>query len=256
MIAHRIHVLTRKEDVDPALLPGKVAVVFDVLFATSTMVNALAQGAAAILPVADEASARAAAAAREPGSCVLAGELDAVTLPGFAPPTPLALAREPIAGRTVIHSTTNGTVALRRCAGAAAVYAGALLNADALARHLAEHHRDATLLLVCAGSMGHFNLEDFCGAGYLVDRLLTALGSAEGQSADLSDAARAARSVYLERPASETLLDSRVGRMFVEREMEDEVRFCARRSALDVVARMEDGVLTARPGGAPGGAPR
>jgi len=48
------------------------------------------------------------------GSYVLAGELYAETLPGFASPTPLALLKEPIAGRKLIYSTTNGTVAARR----------------------------------------------------------------------------------------------------------------------------------------------
>ena len=83
---HRIHVLTRKEELDGVRVPGKVVVVLDILFATTTMVAALGHGATEVLPVADERAARAAGAARAQGSYVLSGELLAETLPGFAHP--------------------------------------------------------------------------------------------------------------------------------------------------------------------------
>ena len=40
------------------------------------------------------------AARRAPGTYILAGELNADTLPGFVLPTPLALLREDVRGRT------------------------------------------------------------------------------------------------------------------------------------------------------------
>ena len=236
---HRIHVLTRKEELDPARAAGRVAVVLDILFATSSMVNALAHGASAIVPVPDEAAARAEADGRPAGSTVLAGELDAVTLPGFAPPTPIALANSDITGRTVVHSTTNGTVAFGLAADAKAVYAGALLNGVALVDHLLRAHAEDPLLIVCAGSMGNFNLEDFVGAGYLVALLATRLGD----DADFSDAARAALAVFRRDSPEALLLGSRVGRMFASRRLEEEVRYCARLSTLPVVAKMEGNML-------------
>ena len=56
-------------------MAGKVVVVIDVLFATTTMVAALAHGALEIIPVLDEAAARAEDLRRGAGSCVLAGFL-------------------------------------------------------------------------------------------------------------------------------------------------------------------------------------
>src|SRR5205823_12098398 len=88
---HKLHVLTRKEELDSVRVAGKVVVIIDVLFATTTMVAALAYGALEIVPVLDEAAARAEERRRGKGSCVLAGELYAETLPGFAHPAPLAL---------------------------------------------------------------------------------------------------------------------------------------------------------------------
>ena len=43
---HKVHVLFSKEDLDHQRLEGKVAVVLDVLFATSTIINAFAAGGA------------------------------------------------------------------------------------------------------------------------------------------------------------------------------------------------------------------
>ena len=40
-----LHVLVRREDIDASRLDGRVVVVIDVLFATSTIVHALASGA-------------------------------------------------------------------------------------------------------------------------------------------------------------------------------------------------------------------
>ena len=60
ILGHKIHVLTKKEELDTVRLEGKVAVVLDVLFATSTMVTALAHGASAVVPAAGEAAPPAA----------------------------------------------------------------------------------------------------------------------------------------------------------------------------------------------------
>src|SRR5207249_39997 len=125
---HKVHVLTRKEELDSVRVAGKLVVVIDVLFATTTMVAALAHGALEVIPVLDEAAARAEDARRGAGSSVLAGELYAETLPGFVHPAPLALVAHGVKGRTVIYSTTNGTVAMSLAAGARRVYCGALLN--------------------------------------------------------------------------------------------------------------------------------
>jgi 2-phosphosulfolactate phosphatase len=242
LFRHKIHVLFRKEDLDHERLEGKVAVVLDVLFATSTIVTALANGSTEVIPTLDEAGAKAEAQKHPADSYVLAGELYAVTLPGFAPPTPLALTRQPIARRALIYSTTNGTVALRQASDAACVYAAALLNGEALVRRLLARHAGQTVLFICSGSMGTPNLEDIYGAGYLVDLLARSV-SADGDA--FSDAALAARAIYRGEAPESALLRSRVGRMMVERGLEDEVRFAASLSKLDVVPQLHQNRLLA-----------
>jgi 2-phosphosulfolactate phosphatase len=234
-LQHKVHVLTKKEELDSVRVPGKVVVVLDILFATTTMVTALAHGAKAVVPVLDEQAARAQEKNFEKDSYVLAGELYAETLPGFAHPAPLSLLEHGIEGKTLIYSTTNGTVALTQPAGAARVYCGALLNARALCEHIVARHARETVLIVCSGSGNNFNFEDFYGAGYFVECLQ--------HVGDLSDAAKAALALYRQAKAPEALLDCRVGRMMVERGLAREVEFACRRDAFPVVPALEDGHL-------------
>jgi len=236
---HKVHVLYRKEELDHERLEGKVAIVLDVLFATSTIIAALANGATEVVPTLDEAGARAEAQKHPSGSYILAGELYAETLPGFASPTPLALMEENIAGRTLIYSTTNGTVALRQSSRADHVYAGALLNGEAVVDRVLKQHPGKTVLIVCSGSMGMVNLEDLYGAEYLDDLLSRALD----ETSDFSDAALAVRSLFRSEDPADCLLRARVGRMMVERNLTHEVHYAAGLSKLKVVPLLQNGRL-------------
>ncbi len=234
-LQHKVHVLTKKEELDQVRLPGKVVIVLDILFATTTMITALAHGATEVIPVADEAAARACAAGI--GECVLAGELFAEVLPGFAHPAPLSLVKHGVGGKRVVYSTTNGTVAMTLAAGAKRVYCGALLNARALTRHIVEQHPSDTVLIVCSGSGNNFNFEDFYGAGYFVECFLPHVK-------DLSDAARTALLAYRHAKAPDALLDCRVGRMMSARGLAHEVEYACRRDAHPVIAALEKGRLS------------
>jgi 2-phosphosulfolactate phosphatase len=236
---HKVHVLFRRQDLDMVRLDGKVVVVLDVLFATSTMISALAQGARAVIPTLNELQAREEAQRLPAGSYVLSGELYAETLPGFASPAPLALAAHGVADKTLIYSTTNGTVALRDSSAADHVYAGALLNAQAVVDHVRSAHPDDTILIVCSGSMGNPNLEDMYGAGYFVELIARGFG----EERDFSDASIAARALFRSEPAESALLRSRVGQMMQERGLTDEVKYAARLSELDVVPKLLEGIL-------------
>jgi 2-phosphosulfolactate phosphatase len=206
-------------------------------------VTVLAQGATEVIPLLDGAAARAEASRRAPGSFVLAGELDAVTLEGFCHPTPLALLREPVAGRPLIYCTTNGTVALAKAREAEHVYAAALLNGSAVVEHvertLGRATEDDTVLIVCSGSADRFNLEDFYGAGFLASRFL-----ADGAGPwELSDSARAALLLHERIGAYDCLAESRVGQFMIERGWIEELAFAAKKDLYDVVPVLEGGTL-------------
>ena len=191
-----------------------------------------------MIPCPDGDAARAVAAARPPGSCVLSGEYGAETLPGFAHPTPLSLLGEPLRGRSLVYSTTNGTVAIHRAAGATRVYAAALANGAAVVEHVIARAEGETVLLVCSGSVDAFNLEDFYGAGALASHFTR---SAPGW--ELSDAALAARMLHDGTDALDCLSASRVGRMMRARGLEREVAWAAREDHLGVVPELRGGSL-------------
>ncbi len=191
-----------------------------------------------MIPCPDGDAARAVAAARPPGSCVLSGEYGAETLPGFAHPTPLALLGEPLRGRSLVYSTTNGTVAIHQAAGATRVYAAALANGAAVVEHVIARAEGETVLLVCSGSVDAFNLEDFYGAGALAAHFTR---SAPGW--ELSDTALAARMLHDGTDAMACLSASRVGRMMRARGLEREVAWAAREDHLGVVPELRGGSL-------------
>ncbi len=230
-----LHVLFKKEELDRQRLHGKVVVVLDVLFATSTIVHAFGEGVGSVWPARDADDAtRIAAKLDEP---IMAGEYLAEGLPGFGPATPLALCGTGVQGATLVYATTNGTVALNSAAGAAHVYVGALLNGAALVAHVSKAHPEAAVLLVCAGSLDRFNLEDFYGAGHIASHF-----ERGGQYA-LTDAALAAMLVYRSCDASTALGASRVGRMMQAHDLQDEIDCAARFDVLDVVPVLNNGRL-------------
>lgn len=165
----------------------------DILFATTTIVTALAAGATAVIPAEDQHEARRIAAALPAGSYHIAGEEHLAAIPGFASPLPLELTRTPgFTGKPLIYSTTNGTVALRHAQLADAVYAAALCNAQATLDHVVAHHPGKPLVIICAGWPARSTFEDFHAAGCLVALLAPQLDPER----ELSDTALAAWAVY------------------------------------------------------------
>lgn len=213
-------------------------VVFDVLRATSSMVTALAHGALAILPVAEIPEALA-ARARLPDA-LLAGERHGVRIHADLTGgvefdlgnSPREFTLERVRGRTIIMSTTNGTRALRACAGGRRVLVGSFLNLGAVAAWL-ERERPEHLLIVASGTLEQAAWEDTLAAGALAERVWPWLAS-EG----VADSAEIARQVYQANRSDllGAMTRSRNSRRLQARpELRDDVAFCLRRDVFDLV---------------------
>lgn len=158
----------------PELLPlydlrGQVAVIVDILRASSTIVTALGEGVTHVFPV---ASLEECTVYGQQHGCLTAAERDGVPAPGFdLGNSPFGFLDEarPVRGRALSISTTNGTAALRRSLAAEAVAVGAFLNLAAVADFARVQQRD--VLVVCAGWKGRFCLEDTVFGGALAERL-------------------------------------------------------------------------------------
>lgn len=237
----KVHVLTHKAEILSEKLDDKVVIVLDILFATSSIVAAMANGCNCVIPTPN--SEQALEKSKNPGytNFVLSGELNANTLPGFTHPTPMALLSTPIKDNGLIYCTTNGTVALHDSQNASSVYAGSLLNGQAIIERINKEHRGSTILIVCSGSQDKFNLEDFFGAGQLVSYLSNQVGFKDAQ---YSDSSIAAKHIYETGNGFELLKKSRVGQMMISRNLEHEIAYAAQENITNVIPKLSnDGLL-------------
>lgn len=197
-----------------------LAIVVDVLRATSTIAQALAAGYVRVL-CAGEIDEALELRRTLPDS-LLGGEREARRIEGFdvgASPREFLNAR----ARTLILSTTNGTRAiLTAAAHADEVVLGSLLNLDAIVRHAAR--RGGDVAVVCAGFKGAFALDDAYCAGRIVQLF----------DGERSDAAIAAELVARAFPTALAGLNART---YGPPGLEEDIAFCAREGVLDVVPR-------------------
>jgi 2-phosphosulfolactate phosphatase len=159
----------------PALIPegglrGGVAVVIDILRATTTMIHALAAGCDAIIPCGEIDEARRLARALPPGSALLAGERKGLPIEGFdLGNSPGDCTPANCSGKTLIMTTTNGTRAILASLEADRVLVAAFVNRRATVEALKVDGRP--IHLVCAGTDGLISLEDSMFAGALAHEL-------------------------------------------------------------------------------------
>jgi 2-phosphosulfolactate phosphatase len=205
--------------------PAPVGIVVDVLRATSTITQALADGYRRVLCCADIDDARELAASE--GAARLAGERRLEPIPGFDfGNSPRDVAGGP-AAETLVLTTTNGT---RLLISAAArfehVYVGSLLNLSAVAAAARSHGRDVAVL--CAGVLGELALDD----AYCAGRIAAELGG------DRTDSATAAIRLALSyADAREGLGASRSAWNLRNHGLEADIEWCARENAVDVAPR-------------------
>jgi 2-phosphosulfolactate phosphatase len=217
-------------------LSRTACVVFDILRATSTLVTALQNGARRVVPVGE--IAEAVARRREQPEVLLAGERAGLKIRAAESGgidfdlgnSPREYRPELVRGKTIVTTTTNGTRALRACARAQVVLAGAFLNLAATARFLSQA-APAEILLVCAGTGEGVALEDVLAAGALA-------GLLGGDYSDSTEVAvRAFQSAKSDLPAVlGTSQNAR--RLLAIPELRPDVAFCAQRDVSKIVAAM------------------
>jgi 2-phosphosulfolactate phosphatase len=210
----RVHVAFTPDEV----LEAPVAVVVDVLRATSTIAQALASGYKRVYccrEVEDALRLR-----EQLGEGLLGGERGAVRIAGFdigASPREVLEPR----GETLIYSTTNGTRAVLAAAAACGeVLLGSLLNLSAVAGAVRDD-----CVIVCAGFQGQFALDDAYCAGRIVELL----------RGEVTDAAKA--SAVLAR-SSATAHEALLARTYGPPGLEEDIKFCAQEDVVGVVPRL------------------
>ncbi len=226
-------------------LAGSTVVVIDVLRATSSMVEALVNGAQGVYPApsTEEAIKLASSLGRE--DTILCGEARGLTIEGFdLGNSPREFSTERVAGKRLVMSTTNGTRAFFLVEDAVSVLACSFMNLSAVAEAVMESD---SIVVVCAGAEGLFSLDDAVCAGALVQRIRKA---AEVE-VELNDAAMGAVEMALTFHINAHFLASTsAGQHLTEIGLREDLEVCAQIDRHSVVPEMGDRVIQLRSTGA------
>ena len=229
-------------EIVPGDIQGRVVAVIDVLRASTTIAVALANGARTVIPVEDVDAAITRSKQFDSGQVLTAGERKMQPIPGFdMGNSPLEFTPSNVSGCTVIITTTNGTRALMALSGARDIVVASYVNHIAVSAMLRAAARSNDISIVCAGTEGHFSLEDAACAGRYV-RSITQPGS----SLTINDAARACALIDGKYGDSieDIFKDSEHGRALEEAGFGKDLVACARLDTHAVVPIYQDRQIT------------
>jgi 2-phosphosulfolactate phosphatase len=239
----RLDVFFGGQHMTPADVQGRVVLVIDVLRASTTVAVALANGARAVIPFesSDEVVARAKQFERE--DVLLAGERRMHAIPGFdLGNSPREYTSDKVEGKTVLLTTTNGTVALAGIQGARDVVVASYVNYSAVSAMLRAAARGAAdITIVCAGRDRQFALEDAACAGRFTRGVTRRLANVR-----LNDAAQACSLIdkrYGDR-LDRLFEDSEHGRALAEAGFAEDLAVCASVDAQPVIPIYHDRQIT------------
>lgn len=161
--------LTHSLVADDLMLKDKNVVVIDILRAGSTMTVALSNGAKEVIPA--ENVTKAAKINRGSSNSLLCGERGGKIVVGFnLGNSPFEFTEEKVKGKTLIFSTTNGTVSIVKSRLTKNCVIGSFLNINKVVEYILSQKQDFYFL--CAGKLNNFCIEDFVFAGALIKEIL------------------------------------------------------------------------------------
>ena len=211
----------------------KTIVVVDILRATSCMVTAFAHGVKSIVPIANLDDCLR----LKSKGYITSGERNGEKVEGFDKGnSPFEYMLKDIRGNKIAFTTTNGTQAIEKAKGASKLLIGSFLNISSTVERLKQS--DNSILILCAGWKGRFNLEDTLFAGAILEK-------SSGFAVPDDDAALAALNLY--KNAKSNLMDfldlsshvKRLNRLNIRKDIE----FCLTEDQFKVVPELSNGEL-------------
>lgn len=215
----------------PALYPyyqkeNVTLIVVDVFRASATMCAMLHNGATAVIPVADIESAR-----QYKTAGFLVGAERKTQKCDFADfgNSPFDYKKEIVAGKEVVFTTTNGTMAIEMGKESNELFIGTFSNIDRLADKCVASER---VVVLCAGWNNRINMEDTLFGGAFAEKL--------AERGDLilgSDAVKIALSLWQQAKSDplEYLKKSDHYRRLIDNGVEDDAAYCLQQNTVSVV---------------------
>lgn len=236
----KLEVFYTPDELAGADIRDHVAIVIDVLRATSVMTQAIASGARAIYPAGSMEEAVRLGQNLDRTELILCGERKGLRIEGFdLGNSPLEFTPDAVGDRTLVMATTNGTPAMVAASAASRIYAASFLNLGAVTRAIG----DATAVtIICAGREKRFALEDVICAGMLAQRVMKGRADVEPNEAATAAIALAES---LGGDLEAMMRSTAAGRQLIDIGQEHDIVYCAGVDQLDVVPRLEDRRITA-----------
>lgn len=228
---------------DELAYTGKTTVVIDVLRASSTIIQALQNGAREVIPVASVEFAVKVSGGMFGGQTLLGGERNTKKLEGFAlGNSPLEYTPEVVGGKTIILFTTNGSKAIVKAKFSENLFVASFTNLNAVANHVVKLNKDFDIL--CSGRGNNFSMEDVICAGKLISEIQQI-----NREIEITDSGKA--SVALSKSFGKSILammkQTEHGRILIENGFNEDIKFCSRINTSETIPFMASGVLKPLP---------
>jgi len=206
-------------------------VVVDVIRSSSTITQALSNGARAIIPFSNPRDALKFRSTIRRGNYVLVGERNGITPRGFDYNiSPFDVTKDNVCGKTVLYSSSNLTRVLAKLKQNKNTIIGGITNAKAVAGLL--RSKVNSVIIIACGTLEGPTVEDFAGAGAIAGNLLTE---------ELSDDALIAVGFYRNPYWRKLVKRGRITKRLRELGFQRDVDFCLQPNISSVVPGMRGG---------------
>ncbi len=235
----KINVLLTHLIYDELYFSGKTIVVIDVLRATSTIVNALKNGAREIIPVASVEFAVKISGGLFGGHTLIGGERNTKKIDGFAlGNSPLEYKPETVNGKSIILFTTNGSKAITKAKFSENLFVCSFLNVNTIANYLVSLNKDFEIL--CAGMANAMSMEDTICGGRLISEI-----EKIHDDVNLSDSAKA--SLALDKSfgndVENMLKNTEHGKILLDNGFSEDIKFCGTTNICDIIPYLTNNTI-------------
>ena len=219
----KIDLFLSRAEIQPNTIKRRVAIIVDVLRASTSIITALTNGCQGVIPVAEVEEARKLAKAYPAESVLLAGERNEMPISGFdLSNSPLDYTAERVNNKRIIFTSSNGSKLFSYAHDADITVVGGFINITILSNYIVNCDLDVAIL--CAGKNGYFALEDAVCGGMIIEKIV----NSSSTQLQLNDGAVASQILYRHyaHHIGEMLLRSSHGKRLLEIGQEKDIASC------------------------------
>jgi 2-phosphosulfolactate phosphatase len=236
-----IELILTPPEIEPEVLTNKNTVSIDVLRASTTITTALQNQCRQIIPVAEVETAKKLASFQSRETTLLCGERNGKRIEGFhLGNSPSEYSVEIVKNKTLIFTTTNGSRLLTQTQNCKNSFVASFVNISQVTDFLL--HDNSDVVILCAGRVNRFSLEDTVCGGMIVNRLYRTLE----KGVQLTDTALAAMVLYqkFQNNILNMLRLTVHGRYLIEIGMQNDLITCSNIDSVPVIPVFKKGVIT------------